>query len=324
MVVAVAILDFGCRQKVLIMGWEGRWALAVIQLALATGCSVAATCGKRSCSPAEESGAEELQAMDVSSDFPRYHPPLVQTFRKTSTFQNTTYLGEAVKLADKYGLIVGGGIATATLLRKRMQYTQSHGIACADYSWLIMRTDAEGLEQIARLAKEVRRVKIPVGEAFCLDEFESSHGESRQSGSPKTLRKHFLSVKTGVFRTLSSCFTVQRITIAATGLADAVVQGSLVIGGGPQRYMQALVADTAGRNFTKFHASTLSELLHRVWRQNKRPLLSLALVYLVTPRFFLTEDVHSAALGDWFPVLIIACREVDHGSLPHRRPESHR
>ncbi|EFJ13795.1 hypothetical protein SELMODRAFT_446206 [Selaginella moellendorffii] len=181
------------------------------------------------------------------------------------------------------------------------------------------------------------------------------------------------------------------ITIAATGvtgLADALVQGSLVGSAGelPERYMQALVAGTAAsgvlvsclrvvtkaalpstpdglrssanvyfitsvifmviclvsynlvttlpviryhlkKNSTKVaRQEEVSDSLllpdstphrrvsfHRVWSQNKGLLLSLALVYLITLSIFpgsLTEDVHSAALGDWFPVLIIACYNV--------------
>ena len=33
-----------------------------------------------------------------------------------------------MSLADKYGLLAGGAAAGATLLRKQMQYRQSHGI----------------------------------------------------------------------------------------------------------------------------------------------------------------------------------------------------
>ncbi|EFJ13796.1 hypothetical protein SELMODRAFT_121667 [Selaginella moellendorffii] len=167
-------------QKVLIMGGGGAVGLAAIQLARAAGCSVAATCGKRSCSRVGEAGAELI--VDYTSENTREQltwrfDAVLDTIGVETTEalgvnvlkrggHYMTLQGEAVKLADKYGLIVGGGIATATLLRKRMQYTQSHGI---DYSWIIMRTDAEGLEQIARLAKE-GRLKIPVGETFSLDE----------------------------------------------------------------------------------------------------------------------------------------------------------
>jgi hypothetical protein len=36
--------------------------------------------------------------------------------------------GETVNYADKLGLIAGGAVAAAVLLRKQMQYRQSHGI----------------------------------------------------------------------------------------------------------------------------------------------------------------------------------------------------
>lgn len=40
--------------------------------------------------------------------------------------------GETVSLADKYGLIAGGAAAGATLLKKQVQYRQSHGIGKFD------------------------------------------------------------------------------------------------------------------------------------------------------------------------------------------------
>jgi hypothetical protein len=39
-----------------------------------------------------------------------------------------TLQGEVVSLADTYGLVVGGAAASAKLLKKQVQYRQSHGV----------------------------------------------------------------------------------------------------------------------------------------------------------------------------------------------------
>lgn len=83
----------------------------------------------------------------------------------------TTLQGEAVNYADKFGLIAGGAAAAAALLRKQLQYRQSYGI---EYWWTIMRTDAEALEDIARLARD-GKMKIPVGKSFSLWEAAEAH-----------------------------------------------------------------------------------------------------------------------------------------------------
>jgi len=82
-----------------------------------------------------------------------------------------TLQGEAVSLADKYGLVVGGAAATAKLLKKQVQYRQSHGV---EYWWTYMRSDFEGLEEIARLTRD-GKMKIPVEKTFSMGEAVEAH-----------------------------------------------------------------------------------------------------------------------------------------------------
>lgn len=48
------------------------------------------------------------------------------------------------------------------------------GLLCTEYWWPIMRTDAEGLEEICRLASD-GRLKIPVGKTFPLESAAEAH-----------------------------------------------------------------------------------------------------------------------------------------------------
>lgn len=172
-------------QRVLILGGGGAVGLAAIQLAKATGCQVTCTCGKRSMDRAIEAGAE--QAVDYTCENlkdqlkGRFDAILdtigvqetealgVRILKKGGHY--TTLQGEAVNYADKFGLIAGGAAAAAALLRKQLQYRQSYGI---EYWWTIMRTDAEALEDIARLARD-GKMKIPVGKSFSLWEAAEAH-----------------------------------------------------------------------------------------------------------------------------------------------------
>lgn len=172
--------------------------------------------------------------------------------------------------------------------------------------------------------------------------------------------------------------------VALSGIADALVQGGLVGAAGelPERYMQAIVAGTAGsgvlvsllRVLTKavypqdadglrksanlyFYTSiavmalctVLYNVVHRlpimkyyeelkleaikeekenkgpmtgpVWRANLWNVVGtvkwygfgIVLIYIVTLAIFpgyITEDVHSLILKDWYPILLITCYNV--------------
>jgi NADPH:quinone reductase-like Zn-dependent oxidoreductase len=76
-----------------------------------------------------------------------------------------------VTLADRYGLVAGGAAAAAVLLKKKIRYKQHYGI---DYWWTIMRTDAEALEEIARLIKN-GQLRVPVGHILPLEEAAEAH-----------------------------------------------------------------------------------------------------------------------------------------------------
>ncbi|KAG0626048.1 hypothetical protein M758_2G098600 [Ceratodon purpureus] len=179
-------------QKVLIMGGGGAVGLAAIYIAKAAGCYVACTCGKRSIEKVKEAGAEE--AVDYASpslkdQFRAKFDVVLDTIGVPETEasginllrrggQYMTLQGETVTYTDKYGLIAGGAAAAAALIKKQMKYRQSHGI---EYWWPIMRTDAEGLEEICRLAAD-GRLKIPVGQTFPLE----MAGEAHQARDGKT------------------------------------------------------------------------------------------------------------------------------------------
>eukprot|EP00249_Psilotum_nudum_P015017 c25121_g1_i1 orf=220-1299(+) len=172
-------------QKVLVLGGGGAVGMAAIQLAKAADCQVICTCGKRSMDAVVKAGAE--QAFDYTLENLKEHlKGKFDAVLDTIGLQETealgigllkkgghymTLQGQAVKLTDEYGLIIGGAAAIATLLKKQMQYKQSHGIK---YWWTTMRTDFEGLEEIARLAKD-SKLYIPVGQSFPFTEAAVAH-----------------------------------------------------------------------------------------------------------------------------------------------------
>ncbi|XP_024394923.1 uncharacterized protein [Physcomitrium patens] len=187
-------------QKVLIMGGGGAVGLAAIALAKAAGCYVACTCGKRSMEKVKEAGAEEAvdyTSPNVKGEFQDRFDVVLDTIGVPETEttgislllrggQYMTLQGQTVTFTDKYGLIVGGAAAAVALLQKQMQYKQSHGI---DYWWPIMRTDAEGLEEICRLASD-GRLKIPVGLTFPLEMAAEAHRarDSKNAGGKVVLK----------------------------------------------------------------------------------------------------------------------------------------
>ncbi|KAJ7565465.1 hypothetical protein O6H91_02G062200 [Diphasiastrum complanatum] len=172
-------------QRVLVMGGGGAVGLAAIYLSRALGCQVSCTCGKRSIDLVKEAGADETidyTSENIQGQFKGQFDAVLDTIGVEETEaagvnvlkrggHYLTLQGEAVSLADKYGLLAGGALAAATLLRKQVQYRQSHGI---EYWWAIMRTDVEGLHEIARLAK-VNKLRIPVGRSFPLTEASEAH-----------------------------------------------------------------------------------------------------------------------------------------------------
>lgn len=172
-------------EKVLVLGGGGAVGLSAIQLAKAAGCQVTCTCGKQSMDRVVEAGAE--QAVDYTCEnledklAGRFDAVLdtiglqetealgISLLRKGGHYM--TLQGETVNYSDKLGLVAGSAAATATLLRKQLQYKQSYGI---QYWWTIMRTDAEALEDIARLARD-GNMKIPVGRSFPFWEAAEAH-----------------------------------------------------------------------------------------------------------------------------------------------------
>ncbi|KAG6548773.1 hypothetical protein Mapa_009534 [Marchantia paleacea] len=189
-------------QKVLVIGGGGAVGLAATYLAKAVGCQVSVTCGKKSVERVMEAGAE--QAVDYTSEnireqlkdrfdavldtigMPETESLGINVLRKGGHY--LTLQGEIVSMADKYGLIAGGAAAAAKLVQKQVQYKQSHGI---EYWWTVMRTDAEALEEIARLAKE-GSLKVPVGKTFPLAEAAEAH-KAREG--KKTVGKVVLEVE---------------------------------------------------------------------------------------------------------------------------------
>eukprot|EP01018_Ginkgo_biloba_P000669 Gb_01744 [translate_table: standard] len=172
-------------QRLLVMGGGGAVGLAAIQLAIAAGCQVASTCGKQSIDRVLAAGAE--QAVDYTSEdlrselkgrfdavldtigLPETESLGIDLLKRGGHYM--TLQGEAVSLADKYGLVAGGAAAAAALLKKQVEYRQSHGV---EYWWTYMRTDSEGLEEIARLTR-TGKLKIPVGKTFPLVEAAEAH-----------------------------------------------------------------------------------------------------------------------------------------------------
>ncbi|RZS17369.1 hypothetical protein BHM03_00049507 [Ensete ventricosum] len=143
-----------CSQRLLVLGGGGAVGLATIQLAVAAGCSVSATCGSQSIERVLAFGAE--QAIDYTAE-----------------------------VTDKYGLVIGIPAAATILLKKQLQYRYSHGIVrkllwrkratiTMGYWWTYMRADAEGLDEIRRLS-EAGKLKIPVEKTFPIAEVRKAH-----------------------------------------------------------------------------------------------------------------------------------------------------
>ncbi|KQK09764.1 hypothetical protein BRADI_2g50080v3 [Brachypodium distachyon] len=172
-------------QRVLVIGGGGAVGLSAVQLAVAAGCSVSATCGAQSIEQVLAAGAEK--AIDYTSEdtesavtgkfdavldtigVPETERIGINLLRRGGHYM--TLQGEAAALADRYGLYVGLPAATATLLKKQMQYRCSHGI---EYWWTYMRADPEGLHEIRRLSG-AGKLQIPVEKTFPISQVREAH-----------------------------------------------------------------------------------------------------------------------------------------------------
>ncbi|KAH9763905.1 protein ast1-related [Citrus sinensis] len=172
-------------QRLLVLGGGGAVGFAAVQFSVASGCHVSATCGSKSIDRVLAAGAE--QAVDYSSKdielaIKGKFDAVLDTIGAPETERlglnflkrgghYMTLHGETAALADHYGLALGLPIATTVLLKKRMQTWYSYGI---DYSYIYMRADAEGLEEIRRLS-ETGKLKIPVDKTFHMTQVREAH-----------------------------------------------------------------------------------------------------------------------------------------------------
>ncbi|KAK0599952.1 hypothetical protein LWI29_010134 [Acer saccharum] len=172
-------------QRLLVVGGGGAVGFAAIQFSVVVGCHVTTTCGSKSIDRLLAAGAE--QAVDYTAEnielairgkfdavLDTIGGPETErlgiNFLKRGGHYMTLH-GEAASLADRYGLAVGLPVATAGLMKKRIQYWYSHGI---EYSYTYMRADAEGLDEIRRLS-EAGKLKIPVDKTFPITQVKEAH-----------------------------------------------------------------------------------------------------------------------------------------------------
>ncbi|KAM3332527.1 hypothetical protein ACQJBY_027981 [Aegilops geniculata] len=172
-------------QRLLVLGGGGAVGLSAVQLAVAAGCSVSATCGAQSIEQVLAAGAEkaiDYATEDTESTVTGKFDAVLDTIGVAETERiginllrrgghYMTLQGEAASLADRYGLYVGLPAATATLLKKQMQYRCSHGI---EYWWTYMRADPDGLHEIQRLSGS-GKLQIPVEKTFPISQVREAH-----------------------------------------------------------------------------------------------------------------------------------------------------
>ncbi|KAF7037789.1 hypothetical protein CFC21_048084 [Triticum aestivum] len=172
-------------QRLLVLGGGGAVGLSAVQLAVAAGCSVSATCGAQSIEQVLAAGAEkaiDYATEDTESTVTGKFDAVLDTIGVAETERiginllrrgghYMTLQGEAASLADRYGLYVGLPAATATLLKKQMQYRCSHGI---EYWWTYMRADPDGLHEIQRLSG-AGKLQIPVEKTFPISQVREAH-----------------------------------------------------------------------------------------------------------------------------------------------------
>ncbi|CAD5182234.1 unnamed protein product [Musa acuminata subsp. malaccensis] len=172
-------------QRLLVLGGGGAVGLAAIQIAVAAGCSVSATCGSQSIERVLAFGAEQAidyTAEDIEVAIKGQFDAVLDTIGVPETERTGINLlkkgghymmlqAKTASLADKYGLVIGIPAATTILLKKQLQYRYSHGI---EYWWTYMRADAEGLDEFRRLS-EAGKLKIPVEETFPIAKVRKAH-----------------------------------------------------------------------------------------------------------------------------------------------------
>ncbi|CAM8946983.1 unnamed protein product [Rhodiola kirilowii] len=150
-------------QRVLILGGVGAVGFSAVQIAVAAGCYVASTRGVESIDRVLAAGAE--QAIDYTSEdietlikgkfdavLDVIGGPDIETLGTNFLFKGGCYMtlqGESASYADSYGLIL-------------------------DYSWVYMRADPEGLQEIRRLC-DTGKFNIPVEKTYPITQVREAH-----------------------------------------------------------------------------------------------------------------------------------------------------
>ncbi|CAN6810718.1 unnamed protein product [Brassica oleracea] len=181
-------------QRVLVFGGGGAVGFAAIQIAVASGCHVTASCVGQTRERILAAGAE--QAVDYTTEDiemvvkgkfdavldtigrPETERIGINFLRKGGNYM--TLQGEAASLTDRYGFVIGLPLATSLLAKKKIQYQYSHGI---DYWWTYMRADPEGLAEIKRLVG-AGKLKIPVEKTFPITEVVAAHEAKEKKEIP--------------------------------------------------------------------------------------------------------------------------------------------
>ncbi|CAA7028412.1 unnamed protein product [Microthlaspi erraticum] len=181
-------------QRLLVFGGGGAVGFSAIQLAVASGCHVTASCVGQTKDRILAAGAE--QAVDYTTEDielavkgkfdavldtigrPETERIGINFLRKGGNYM--TLQGEAASLTDRYGFVIGLPLATSLLAKKKIQYQYSHGI---DYWWTYMRADPEGLAEIQRLVG-AGKLKIPVEKTFPITEVVAAHEAKEKKQIP--------------------------------------------------------------------------------------------------------------------------------------------
>ncbi|KVH93106.1 Alcohol dehydrogenase GroES-like protein [Cynara cardunculus var. scolymus] len=140
-------------QRVLVVGGGGAVGYSAVQLAVAAGCAVSATCERESIDRLLAAGAEQADLEVILKG--QYNAVLdtigidpterlgINLLKRGGHYM--TLQGESASLADRY-----------------------------EYWWTYMRTDAEGLDEIRRLT-EAGKLKVPVQKTFPITQVREAH-----------------------------------------------------------------------------------------------------------------------------------------------------